>query len=470
MANPLHHTIVERWVASAVWTSSSAIRCGGDPAENTTADLCLARDAQGRFYIPGPSLAGAARSFLARHLADSLHDFHAGSESAALSALFGQDVTPKQPAYASLLLTAEAVAASHLSPAVRDYVALNPETGLASDKAKFDGEVLPAGAQFPLSFELALPAEIPHGVSRSAVLQVFRWFLESFQGSLRLGAASRAGLGQGSVTTWQINHYDLRQRAGAAVWLLGRPNPPGLSLAQLAPQPLPEPAHRLTLTARFKLSGPILIRSREPLPGDPDFVHFREANASWITGSSLKGALRQRCLRIANCIFPQQANQIVETLFGARKGSPAFPAAGRLWLSECRLLNGEWQNVFTRVALDRFTGASLETALFSESPFVPNPKASHHWEAQFQVDVDPAAHRPHLHTFLQAFKDLSTQDLPLGGELAAGRGRSRLVSAEIRLSGYSPLSIIQLEGIKVQLTGWNQDWSNLTTLPKDKIA
>ena len=67
MTNGINQTpdaIVRRLYAQGRWKLKSAAHFGGD--ETGVADMCLLQDANGKSFIPGPSIVGAVRSYLAR--------------------------------------------------------------------------------------------------------------------------------------------------------------------------------------------------------------------------------------------------------------------------------------------------------------------------------------------------------------------------------------------------------------------
>ncbi len=152
---PSRHPIVERFDARGRWTASTALHPGGDAAFESSADMALARDWAGRYYIPGSSIAGAARGFLAR-TGNSLHDYQNALEDSTLESLFGRGLRYRTSAeaYASLLTVSEARLSEPGPAFLRDGVKLDPKTGIAEDGGKFDLEVLPAGSSFDFRFEL----------------------------------------------------------------------------------------------------------------------------------------------------------------------------------------------------------------------------------------------------------------------------------------------------------------------------
>ena len=81
--------IVRRLYACGRWRLDSVAHFGGD--ETAAADMSLLRDADGRLFIPAASIAGAARSFLARQ-SKPWAEYKQGGESSALKRLFGGDM------------------------------------------------------------------------------------------------------------------------------------------------------------------------------------------------------------------------------------------------------------------------------------------------------------------------------------------------------------------------------------------
>jgi CRISPR/Cas system CSM-associated protein Csm3 (group 7 of RAMP superfamily) len=446
--DPMHVQIVERYCAEGDWDAESALHLGGESdAFEQGADMVLLRDAHGKPFIPGASLAGACRSYLRGN----------GKESDALLALFGGDVDcqKNQRDYASALTVFDALpseeAAIHVF--VRDGVRIDRRTGIAEDKLKFDYEVLPAGTSFRVRLELVVYSELPYGVTRDNLLAMFRAMLEALAcGEIRLGARTRRGLGRGKVREWTIRRIDMKNRSHVIAWLRREANAgEPVKLEELPPPPAGLHAPWLTIQADLALKTSLLIRSGGEAARAPDMVHLSEKGRPLLTGTSLGGALRSRCERIARTLFSEsQATRITEAMFGTwhRREDPEEQLrAGRVLVEETELDNGSYW-VQGRVAIDRFTGGALETALFDQAPYYPTPKpqppaTDEVGISQVRITIrlrDPDQTEAAL--LLQAFKDLWLGDLPVGGEAGVGRGVFRGISAEI---GHTSLGRVQMK-------------------------
>lgn len=445
--DPRQVQIEERYRAEGDWVAESALHLGGEAdAFQQGADMVLLRDADGRPYIPGASLAGACRSYLRG----------SGKETDALLALFGGDLDRQkcQQECASPLTVFDARLSDEASVHifVRDGVRIDRQTGTAEDKFKFDFEVLPAGTRFRVRLELVVYSELPYGVMRDDLLAMFRAMLDALaSGDIRLGARTRRGLGRGKVRQWTIRRINMNNRDHVIAWLrrgagAGEPVKP----EDLPPPPPGLHPPWLTIQADLELKTSVLIRSGGEEARAPDMVHLSENGRPLLTGTSLAGALRSRCERIARTLFSDsEASRITEAMFGTwhRREKPEEQLrAGRVVVEESELRNGgHW--VQGRVAIDRFTGGALETALFDEAPYYPEPKrhratgeegdASH---ARITIRLrDPNQTEAAL--LLQAFKDLWFGDLTIGGEAGVGRGVLRGISAEI---GHTSLGRVKM--------------------------
>ncbi len=462
----MSHHVIERIAATGEWISLSALHTGGDAPFEQNADMSLARNANGQFYIPGPSIAGAARGHLARILAATRQDFDKRMEPAALEALFGRmagtvrgDARNRLPNYASLLRVDEARLRKSSGAYIRDNVRIDAGTGTASNEGKFNLEVLPAGASFEIGFTLSIYDELPHGVKRDDLLDCFRWVLECFRAEgLRLGARTRQGMGQGEVRDWNIRRYDMRAKTHVFDWLHTHGTDGGekLEIASLgAGARISRSAPGIAIDAAFRVRTSLLIRAGGEEGGSPDVVHLRENGKPLLSGTSFRGAFRHRCEAIARTLWGEPGVKKVVTQMFGEAGTKANdkPFAGRIRFTESVLKDGD-ALVQSRVAIDRFTGASRDTALFDEAPFWPSKSPGEHFRVRIELEEADPVSRQEIVVLLGAFKDLWTGDLTLGGEEGIGRGVCRGVSATITRPNCPDVTL----DAKGRVTGWNEAW------------
>jgi CRISPR/Cas system CSM-associated protein Csm3 (group 7 of RAMP superfamily) len=466
--------MASRIQAEGEWISRSALHCGGSPGVGLSGlDMVLVRDDENRPYIPAASLIGAARAFAGRYLMTAanyeqsdLDDRKPYDEPSDLQCLFGS-----RARYASLLSVADATVRGDARTSIRDGVRIDSRNGLAWEDStggtKYDAEIVPVGARFPLSFELRLPSPLPEETTEEQLLSVFGLVLKGFQsGDIRLGARRQRGYGEGRVESWSIRR--IASPDTYAAWLKRAPQAGEvLTLEELVPR---RDDHRelLEIEAAFRVKTSVLVRSGGNLPGDPDAVQLAESGSAILPGTSLAGVLRHRCERIANTVCPVRAADLVNGMFGPLKNEDDRGPlrASRVRIGEAALRDGSL-HVHTRVAIDRFTQGALETALFEEAPFWPADSKEGHIQS-LRIALQPprsnetgARFETEAALLLMAFKDLWLGDLTVGGGSAIGRGVLQGIRAIFRHPHLSGELVIEAQGSKVGAitrSGPDQGW------------
>lgn len=398
----------------------------GNGDSDSPLDMPLLLDeTEGHALLPGTSIAGALRSYLAQHderLAEHLFGTVRGSSSQE-SKLIVDDARAEQ-----------------FSVELRDGVAIDSATRTAEDKKKFDIELLAPGTTFPLRFELLVPRKEAEHLRQGLELT-----LSALQrGDLALGKRKRRGFGRCTVSRWTVIRYDMTTPQGLVAWLDGTGEPQeGKDLATLlnveAGAMLPRTQFRIHGT--FDLDGSLLIRAGAGAHGGPDMVHLRSGGKPIVSGTSLAGALRARALRISNTLG-KDGTAIANHLFGYRPtsaGDREALTASRVWVEES-IVEEPLSLVQNRVKIDRFTGGTFPGALFSQAPLFG--AAATRIQLRFTLHDAQDAEKGLL---LLLLKDLWTGDLTLGGESSVGRGQLRGREATIQ-DGSETWTIQQQEG------------------------
>lgn len=435
-------------------------------------DMPLHVDAyDGRALLTGATLAGALRSYIAKRDADKTQylfgDVYDDPE---------QTGTVEKRSEESLVLVDDALSDQRPLTELRDGVAIDSTTRTAEDEKKYDIELLAAGTEFTLSFELLVRKK----QTDTELIQLFALALDGLaQGHIRLGKRKRRGFGECRVTSWRVHRYDMQSAKGVCDWLNHSDQSKCLAgpdiFALLGVAPLAHPNLAFCLEATFWLDGSLLIRSAPDSADSADAVHLhakritgnkKEADSSPIlSGTSAAGALRARALRIVNTVAATAVQgdntlttgqgahpvlRLVHILFGYRpkdKQDKTPMWASRLQVDETHIQK-PLSLVHTRVKIDRFTGGSFPGALFSNEPIwgaeetqivlrlslddsiIPPPIRLENGEEQEHFKPDLEAE---IGLVLLLLKDLWTGDLPLGGESSVGRGRLQGKSATIEI-------------------------------------
>ncbi len=440
--------------------------CLGSGDQDNPTDLPLIRDSiSNHALLTGSSIAGALRNYLREYEYGYNADEPKSNRATSLS-LFGG--TRRDPdGEQSPLIINDAISSTIPQVELRDGVRINGKTGTADEGAKYDLELLEAGTQFPLYFELLVEKEADESEFKKALAIALRG-LE--KGEISLGMKKRRGFGRCHVEKWQVWEFDLRNHKERIEWLkfdhwtrelsnkgksfesivvaLG-----GISLKQQIDQ-----RNRLLIHATFKLASPLLIRSGQDLTKRsttdknsklclPDVVHLHSQRKGKlqpiVSGTSLAGVLWHRAERIVNTLGKDL--KIVYDLFGKVDENTKEAIASRLVIDESVIENTA-ELVQSRIAIDRFTGGAYHGALFSEQPIFGIEKTEEEKKNKKGKDKSksPQKHK-HIELKLELrkpekyeigllmllLKDLWTQDLPVGGTSSIGRGRLQGVEATI---------------------------------------
>jgi len=426
-------------------------------------DTALVRDANGLPALPGSSLAGVLR-----HLWASTH----GSDHT--NAVFGfqrldQGQTSRlQLSWGALLdsqgRTAEGLLIGAVSKRLEDplYAAALAEIdaprfrnrvrlghrGAAADTGKFDRAVLAAGHRFAVELRLAA-ARDDDGTEWQQVLRLLA------HPALRLGGATRSGLGRLQCVSLHQRRFDLRAPADVDAFLaLGR----GLCDAQGLTQHAPQPDYAQFLSGELKLEPRGLWRigqGDKPLKESgktPDLLPVVEQRVQWdaagrgsrgpdrllLPAASLKGALAHRMAFHARRFARLWAEDIdmataddkpaaVAALLGEvkdkRRGRSERPGqAGALYIDDAWLAVSAVKLAHvTHNGIDRFTGGVRDRVLFEEESVLGG-------ELRIPITLDRAflersgkADEARL-AFKAALDDLCQGRLALGSRVSTGNG------------------------------------------------
>ena len=463
------YPVVRRLYACGTWKLYSAAHFGGD--KTGMADMCLLRDADNTPFIPGASIAGAARNFLARQ-SQPWDKYKKGHETPTLKRLFGGDMrqqrqqSEKNQDTMSALIVADAYC-QQAATSIRDGVRVNAQSGSAAAGAKFDVEVVEHGTEFELRFECV----IRHGDDSDALAELFLALLYGFQeGNIRLGARTRRGQGHGKVASWEIRDLQMNNRGDVLAWL--RDDAWSQPKSFLTPHPLPDQRKYFRIEADFELRTSLLIRSSSADPEAPDEIpdmtHLHSNEKPVVPGTSFAGAFRHRAALIADTLCwrkdPADKDAVCE-MFGPireqKRGNAQQETdqvepeentqevhdeerdetqkkdlwASRVWIEEHLVKNVKtrWQN---RIAIDRFTGGVMDGALFNEKPVYPlRLKDVPKGEPKYHLCLTLTLEEPddaEIGLLLLTLRDFWHGYAALGGGTSNGRGTLRGIKAQLQ--------------------------------------
>lgn len=400
MTNPVKKKIV--YLIEAELASPLCVSNG----DGELTDQDVIKNAEGKPFVPGSSLAGAMRGYLQK-----------ASDEACI---FGYEISEEKLRKSGEVLEngkMSSVFVSDLTFAedprikVRDGVALSSgKTAITG--AQFDMEVIDTGAKGYFYVEMVIRAEDAEDEMKQQLFDVFAgWKIED----IRLGAKKTRGYGKLKLISVKEKVFDKNNiLTYANVYQYEEKNEIFKEESILKKISLPQNPRYITLIQPLKLNGGISIRQYSVKKGEPDFVHVTagENDDPVIPGTSMAGAVRHRLEDILNELEIKNVQEILRMLFGIVKDEKACRSS--VTFDECVLSAKELTMV--RNGISRFESATKKGALFQEKSYVGGTTT-----LKIRVENNLQA-LAKIGLLLLVLKDLTNGYLAVGGQTAVGRG------------------------------------------------
>jgi CRISPR/Cas system CSM-associated protein Csm3 (group 7 of RAMP superfamily) len=416
--------------------------------EEEFSDTDILKDKNGTPYIPATSFIGSFSSFIRDHC--DLSD----DEKKMFNIIF-PDQNDK---WESLISCSDLVPVkkSHLNVVLRDGIGINPKNGMVKKDSKFDYQAVDRGAKFKLNIEIKYMNNQQKSMGEKLIKTLIDCMNDNDGGLIGFGAKTNNGFGKITLDENSMNYYeyDFTNKESVLNWIQDS----GDKIAQkpsnikdYLKDSLKMKHDALNIEAYFKLKSSLIIRSYSDEPSDPDSssISYSKQNGAkdkieyFIPGTSLKGTIRTRCVKILNTILPEHSKEIVNDLFGfvetVKKIKNEDDRKEKAVRSRIKvrdtILPDYADEVQSRIAIDRFTGGVIDGALFDSKALFDDGGDK---VLKIEMTVNsPKSYEAGL--LLLILKDLSTGDLAIGGEKSIGRGVLKGINASIKYSGNKEL-------------------------------
>jgi len=430
-------------------------------------DMPLAVDGQGRYYLPGTSVAGAIRAHCRAFDEAKPWGFAEGPDKGAASRIIVDDAPT---------LDTPAVELWHGNGIDRRW-------GTAADQVNYDREVLPRGTRFAFRLQLEIGDEQDIGARRGLAA----WLLDELEhGRIAFGAGATRGLGRVRLENAICDEQDWSSPRGILSWLeQGKATDCRAAWTKALEHFVPPRARAwLELTIHWRPKGPLMSKSaRDGVVVDGLPFLSRLANGEFaltLPGAGIKGAWRSHAERIIRTVrgaddkvrsdkhHEQVDVPLAAELFGLarpeERADPEDPKAGKpdakgskgllafrtcyanfslpvaRW-SELERDEDQWRSppssarpmtMAMHVAVDRWTGGAADGLLFSA---VEPGRLS--WEPiRLRVDLSQSP-LAELALFWLTLRDFCAGRIPLG--YGVNRGYGDLEVDEVILAGLDRL-------------------------------
>jgi len=365
---------------------SPLIMSGG--ADDIT-DKDLIKNGAGEYIIPGTAAAGVIRHYLKETYSGLSVDEVFGAEGDNQSMLVFYD--------------SPIVGSAQIS--VRDGVAIDGKTGTVKDKSKYNYQILEAGNSFTFRIGLTLRE------NSSGAEDVMDHLIHALQKEeIYFGAKTSRGFGKVRLDEVKTLSLDFSDGANAENWINFSWDK--VSGKYTINSDIKNSGIYTSITAGFKIASSLLIRSYSKNPEDADSYHLHSSDKPVIPGTSWAGVLRH-CVENILEELDYKKPDILKDLFGFvdQKTKEAKPS--RIIIEES-IIESAMDMRYTRNKIDRFTGGTVDTALFDEQAVYGGTTA-------LAIRIKNAQDYE-IGLILLALKDISNGIQPVGGDSNIGRG------------------------------------------------
>lgn len=322
---------------------------------------------------------------------------------------------------------------------IRQHVRIN-DKGTADNGGKFDGQVTYKGCRFCFEMEYLSSRDSDKDNQFALLIN------QLGKDTLRIGGGTRNGFGELAVASMKEACYDLETQEGLEHYLNH-----STALNKEDDHMVEKTLERSTdeawqsYTLRLKPTDFFLFGSGMG-DDEADMTPVSEACIDWednkpkfaeacvlIPATSVKGAIAHRtayhwnklCGRFADTqdgnhkALTEDKNPAVEAIFGKAGANTESIKRGNILLSDVLIAKKKQDKIINHVAIERFTGGSIDGALFTEK--VTNGK-----EMELVLHAKVLRSSIADETIRQAFErtlqDIANGLLPLGGGVNRGNG------------------------------------------------
>jgi CRISPR/Cas system CSM-associated protein Csm3 (group 7 of RAMP superfamily) len=383
-------------------------------------DIEVLKDKNGKPYIPATSLIGVLKHYFENNMSENI-----GDDSDYFWGMSEKIDSNTQKSIQSSFICHDLYSAG-AKIRIRDGVCIDPENQTAKDKGKYDFEIVDKGAVFDVFLEVTLRRIYSKDTFKRILATIIEPLISS---KIAIGAKTNSGFGKIALKNLEVIEFDFSKKDDVYRWLK-KDFSHGISY--LDPKQYVSYSKKIdvfSIEAKFALVNSIIIRAYSEKPDLPDAVNITSNGEFVLPGTSLKGAIRNRALKILKTIKIDGAEQKINQLFGITGENEGKENVKSRVQVEERAIKNAMPELQNRIKIDRFTGGTIKTALFNSMPLWGGNEPCE----SVIVNISIRNYKPwEAGLMLQVLKDIWCEDLAIGGEKNVGRGILKGISAFIR--------------------------------------
>lgn len=437
--------IIKKIIFNIPMQTYSPLRISSGVDDGIT-DILVLKDKKGKAFIPGTSITGVLRAKMSNIYGDR-----------AVDRLFGSiDDDGNQS-----MINISDIVLENAKIINRDGIKIDSFTGVSKQGAKFDFEAIDKGATGDLYIEVTLRESCLSEQNKPNIS--YRKEHKDFAingdvyGELTATIADilTEGINVGSLTT--KGYGKIKSREPVKMYVFDFKNPQGAMKwwQYLNEGILQDVAYTgnnsvavvseedFVMQMEFALTSSMIIRDYDVDTDDEKekiaAVQMKSGEDFVIPATSIKGVLKSRAYKILmnlNHHDEQEAEDFLDKLMGRETDNKEDKGQkSRLYIDEVyirpNILHSKKQS---RNRIDRFTGGTIDSALFTDKPIWQTNKSKATIAINLQVQN---CDEKEAGLMLLVMKDLWLGDLAIGGNKAIGKGVLKGKKCTIQYAGES---------------------------------
>lgn len=437
--------IIKKIIFNIPMQTYSPLRISSGVDDGIT-DILVLKDKKGKAFIPGTSITGVLRAKMSNIYGDR-----------AVDRLFGSiDDDGNQS-----MINISDIVLENAKIMNRDGIKIDSFTGVSKQGAKFDFEAIDKGATGDLYIEVTLRESCLSEQNKPNIS--YRKEHKDFAingdvyGELTATIADilTEGINVGSLTT--KGYGKIKSREPVKMYVFDFKNPQGAMKwwQYLNEGILQDVAYTgnnsvavvseedFVMQMEFALTSSMIIRDYDVDTDDEKekiaAVQMKSGEDFVIPATSIKGVLKSRAYKILmnlNHHDEQEAEDFLDKLMGRETDNKEDKGQkSRLYIDEVyirpNILHSKKQS---RNRIDRFTGGTIDSALFTDKPIWQTDKSKATIAINLQVQN---CDEKEAGLMLLVMKDLWLGDLAIGGNKAIGKGVLKGKKCTIQYAGES---------------------------------
>ncbi len=407
--------LTQAWVIKSTISNTSPLVMG--IGEGEVVDKAIAKLKNGTVYIPGSAFLGCVKRFCADQYESQLVDENSKEY------FWGSDNSKNNNTSQSHLRilpinVIDVKDEKTLDIRVLDGINIAIDKGVVSDGAKYDYEAINNQVNFGLTMEVYAREGMSSIDIQSYISQIKSCLLS---GELSIGAYT--GLGFGRIKASKVDVQEFLFPNAALAWFQYKTGEEITNNFQ--EKVYRKESEDVIIQATFGLKSAIMTGMSDT-KSESDKSHYKFNNQAALLGKAIKGAVNHRLIKILNTVSNITAIEWLQLLGYGKEEKKQYPNidksettdAARTRLEvDCAIIDHAKLSLQDRIAIDRFTGGTIDSAKFDSEP------AWAHDGSNLELKFKIKSFKPwEVAALLHVIKDLWTSDMSIGGEKNVGRG------------------------------------------------